>query len=100
MIRHVVLFALAAEDPTQKQRIAQEMKERMEPLASAIPGVRRLEVGFDMGRVPGHWDVVLVSEHESDAALEAYQVHPRHLEVLDFVNSVVRQKACVDHVLD
>jgi Stress responsive A/B Barrel Domain len=100
MIRHVVLFALTAEDPAEKQRVAEEMRARMLPLASTVPGVLRMDVGFDLGLVPGHWDVVLVSEHESNAALEAYQVHPQHREVLDFVAGVVREKACVDHPLD
>jgi quinol monooxygenase YgiN len=95
-----VLFALAAEDPEQKRRDAEEMRARMAPLAAQIPGVLSMEVGFDLGRVPGHWDVVLVSEHESNAALEAYQADPRHREVIEFVNSVVRAKACVDHDLD
>jgi Stress responsive A/B Barrel Domain len=100
VIRHVVLFALAAEDQEQKRRDAEEMRARMAPLATLIPGVLSMEIGVDLGRVPGHWDVVLVSEHESNAALEAYQADSRHREVIGFVDSVVRAKACVDHVLD
>lgn len=99
VIRHVVAFRLAAEDPAQKRRDARAMKARLEPLAAVIPGVHELQVGFDIGRVSGHWDVVLVSEHESNAALEAYQTHPKHLEAVEFVNSVVRERACVDYEL-
>jgi hypothetical protein len=97
VIRHVVAFLLAAEDAAQKRLDAQEMKARLEPLATVIPGVHRLDVGFDIGRVSGHWDVVLISEHESNAALEAYQTHAQHAEVVEFVNSVVRERACVDY---
>ena len=99
MIRHVVLFALAAEDPEQKRKDAEAMRERMEALAPVIPGVLSLQVGVDLGLVAGHWDVGLVSEHESQAALEAYQRHPQHVEVLEFVSTVVAQKACVDYAL-
>jgi hypothetical protein len=100
VIRHVVLFTLATEDAAEKLRHAEEMKRRLEPLAAEIPGVLGLEVAFDLGRVPGHWDVVLVSEHESEAALESYQAHPRHREAVAFVDSVVGRKACVDYVLE
>jgi hypothetical protein len=92
-----VAFELAAEDPERKRRDAEAVKERLEALASVIPGVQRLDVDFDLGKVPGHWDVVLVSEHDSNEALEAYQVDPRHVEVVRFVSSVVRQRAVVDH---
>jgi hypothetical protein len=92
-----VAFELAAEDPYQKSRDAEAVKERLEALASVIPGVQRVDVDFDLGKVQGHWDVVLVSEHDSSEALEAYQVHPEHVEAARFVSSVVRQRACVDH---
>jgi hypothetical protein len=99
VIRHIVVFTLSADDPAQKREDARAMKQRLETLASVIPGVRRLEVGADLGLVPGHWDVVLVSEHDSNAALEAYQVHPEHVAAAEFVRSVVRDKACVDYEL-
>lgn len=97
MIRHVVVFTLSAEDEAQKRKDAEAMKERLEGLVSVVPDVRSLDVGFDLGLVPGHWDVILVSEHDSNAALEAYQVHPEHVAAAEFVGTVVRDKACVDY---
>jgi hypothetical protein len=97
VIRHVVVFALRADDQAQKRTDARAMKQRLEALSSVVPGVRSLQVGIDLGRVSGHWDVVLVSDHDSVAALEAYQVHPDHVAAAEFVSSVVADKACVDY---
>ena len=97
MIRHVVAFTLSADDPSQRRQDATAMKQRLEALASVVPAVRSLEVGVDLGRVSGHWDVVLVSEHDSVAALGADQVHPEHVAAAEFVASVVRDKVCVDY---
>ena len=51
----------------------------------------------ERGVVEGHWDVVLVSEHDDNEALEAYQAHPAHLEAAGFIRSVTNDRATVDH---
>jgi quinol monooxygenase YgiN len=67
-------------------------------LVGVVPHVDRLEVGFDLGSVRSHWDVVLVSEHASEAELEAYQVHPRHQAAVAAINPLVASRAIVDYV--
>jgi len=47
--------------------------------------------------VGGHWDVVLVSEHDSNDDLEAYQAHPAHREAAAWVSTVVNDRATVDY---
>ena len=46
-----------------------------------MPGLLRLEIGVDSSGVDYACDVVLYSEFESQAALNAYAVHPEHLRV-------------------
>jgi hypothetical protein len=41
--------------------------------------------------------VVLVTKHESRAALEAYQVHPEHAAVAEFIGKVRADRAVVDY---
>jgi len=96
MIRHIVAFKLAASDPDQQATDAAGIASHLEPLASVIPGVLALEVRNDLGIVPGHWEVVLISDHESVEALESYQSHPAHVEAAGWVSTVVSGRAVVD----
>ena len=88
MIRHIVLFRLAAEDDTQRREDAAEIASRLEALHSQIAGIESIRVD---------WDLALVSEHEDNAALEAYQVHPLHKEAAAFIASVISDRAVVDY---
>jgi len=97
MIRHIVLFRLAAEDDAQRREDAAEIASRLEALHAQIAGIESIRVDRDLGLVEGHWDVALVSEHDDNAALEAYQVHPAHKEAAAFVASVVSDRAVVDY---
>lgn len=46
-----------------------------------IPGLLRLEIGEDTSRVDYACDVVLYTEFDSQASLDAYATHPAHLRV-------------------
>ncbi len=99
MIRHIVLFTLAADDETQRRDDAHGIAERLEALETQIPGIQSIRVDRDLGLVAGHWDVALVSEHDDNAALEAYQVHPAHKEAAAWIGTVVSDRAVVDYSL-
>lgn len=97
MIRHIVMFRLAADDDAQRRDDAHGIAERLESLQTQIPGIQSIRVDRDLGLVDGHWDVVLVSEHDDNAALEAYQVHPAHKEAAAWIGTVVSDRAVVDY---
>ena len=99
MIRHIVLFRLAADDDTQRRDDAHGIAERLEALETEIAGIESIRVDRDLGLVSGHWDVALVSEHHDNAALEAYQVHPAHVEVATWIGTVISDRAVVDYSL-
>jgi len=99
MIRHIVLFRLAADDDVQRRDDAHGIAERLEALETEIAGIQSIRVDRDLGLVDGHWDVALVSEHDDNAALEAYQVHPAHLEVATWIGTVISDRAVVDYSL-
>lgn len=96
MIRHIVTWRLAAEDAQQRQEDAQGIKDRLEALRGVVPA-ERIEVGIDLGQTEGNWHVVLVSDFATAEDLASYQEHPRHLEVVEFVRSVVSARGCVDY---
>jgi len=95
VIRHLVLWKLAADADQDKQLIIAELEERFAPLAD-LDGVERLEIRADIGETDGNWDVVLDGDYRDTAALDAYQVHPAHVEVVGYVRSVVTARACID----
>lgn len=96
MIRHLVLWQLAAETPAEKARVVTELAERFGALVPLIDGTERLDIRADLGTIAGNWDVVLDADYRDAAALDAYQVHPAHLEVAAFVRSVVTARVCID----
>jgi len=59
----------------------ERVKAAFEALRGQIPGLLHLEIGVDRSGVDYACDVVLYSEFESQAALDAYAVHPEHLRV-------------------
>jgi Stress responsive A/B Barrel Domain len=95
VIRHVVVFKLAADSPADRARDAAEIRRRLEALVGLVPGVRDLEARSDLG-IEGHWDVVLVTHHDTRDDLAAYGGDPRHREVVEYCDTVVAAKAVVD----
>ena len=96
MIRHLVLWNLAADADDDKQLLVAELEQRFAAL-EVLDGVERLEIRADIGETDGNWDVVLVGDYRDTAALDAYQGHPAHQEVAAYVRSVVTARACIDY---
>jgi diguanylate cyclase (GGDEF)-like protein/PAS domain S-box-containing protein len=98
MIRHIVLWRLA--DIARGQRRddnAREVKRLLEGLRGRIPGLLRLEVGFNVVPSADAADIALDSEFESQEALDAYQSHPLHQAVMPFVRDVRTERRSVDY---
>lgn len=81
MIRHIVMWKLAGDTPESKRRNVDRLKQSFHSLQGRIPGLMHLEIGVDSSGVDYACDVVLYSEFESQAALDAYATHPEHLRV-------------------
>lgn len=97
MIKHLVFWKLKDSAlGNDKSTNLKLVKEKLEALRG-LPGLLELEVGLDYVHGPASADVVLYSVFESQEALDAYQVHPRHVEVRDFIVSVVSGRQVVDY---
>ncbi len=81
MIKHIVMWNLRGETEPAKAAAVATLKRSFESLRGRIPGLLHLEIGVDSSRIDYACDVVLYSEFESQAALDAYAVHPEHLRV-------------------
>jgi hypothetical protein len=100
MLKHVVMWKLKnfAEGRSRPENAAL-IAEMLEALPAKIPEIKTLQVGFDVVRGDGSFDVVLIVEFDDLAALERYQRHPDHVKVADFVSKVRDVKAAVDFEL-
>lgn len=96
MIRHIVSWKLAAEDADVRAEQAAEVARRLNALDGVVPQLRSISAGANVAYPDTNWDVTLVADFDSIAALEEYQVHPAHEEVVAYVRSVVAARAAVD----
>lgn len=97
MIRHVVMFNLSAAADSERAADISGMQERLSALVGVVPGLQSMTVKPDLGLLEDHWDVVLISDHDDNEALEAYQAHPAHQEAGAYIRSVTTSdRATVD----
>jgi heme-degrading monooxygenase HmoA len=81
----------------QKRENARTIKAELEALRAVIPGIISLEVLIDT--LPtGDCDIVLNSLFASEEALAAYQVHPEHVRVSQYVSTVLQNRTCADYL--
>jgi hypothetical protein len=93
MLRHVVFFKLA--NPTPE--ILQETKAVLLGMKGKIPELLDIEVGIDIVRSERSYDVALTTTFDSLDAMNAYQVHPVHVEVGKYIAGVRQSAVAVDY---
>ncbi|MFM0336615.1 Dabb family protein [Paraburkholderia fungorum] len=98
MIRHIVMWKLkeTAEGATRAENCL-KLKEKLEGCRDIVPGILHLEVGIAQPGLESSYDVVLVSDFADKAALDAYQVHPKHEALKGFVGAVREARQSVDY---
>ncbi len=98
MIKHIVMWRLKEfANGVNKEENARKLKSHLESLKSKIKEIKRIEVGINIKSSDAASDVVLYSEFDSMDDLEAYQRHPEHMKVVDFVNKVRLERRVVDY---
>lgn len=98
MIKHIVMWTLKdTAEGADRAANARKMKELLEALPGLIPFVKKLEVGIEVFAASPACDVILYSEFDTRADLDAYQVHPEHQKVVAFVKQVVASRSMVDY---
>ena len=81
MIKHIVMWNIRGDTPAAKARGIAQVQGSFASLRGRIPGLLHIEVGIDTSAADYACDVVLYSEFEDQAALDAYVSHPEHLRV-------------------
>jgi hypothetical protein len=93
MITHVVLFKLK----NSSQSSIEKARDVLLGMRGKIPLLRILEVGMDVLHSERSFDIALITKFDSMEDLKAYQVHPIHLEVAKYINSVKETSVAVDY---
>ncbi|KRH99264.1 stress responsive protein [Curvibacter sp. PAE-UM] len=92
------MWNVRGDTPAEKAQGIARLQRSFESLRGRIPGLLHLEIGVDSSRIDYACDVVLYSEFESQAALDAYGSHPEHLRVKNEVADLRIARHQVDYV--
>jgi len=93
MLTHIVIWKYRADVP---QATRDEHVAKLRALVGVIPEIVSLVVGFDELHLARSYDTGLVAVFRDRAGLDAYTVHPQHVEVADLGRSIAEHVASVD----
>ena len=96
MVKHIVMFDFKNEN---KKENLEKAKNMLEALLESIPSLKAMEVGINFSQEERAMDLSLYSTFEDKAGLEAYAIHPAHLEVVTFIKSVATASKVSDYTV-
>ena len=91
MVKHIVLYTL--KEGVEKKEAVALIESVLVPLVGKIPGLLHMEVKLAFNGM----DYALYSEFESREALEAYAVHPLHLEAKEHFHHLRATRVAADY---
>lgn len=95
MLTHIVIWKYKPEATTEQR---EWHRARLKDLRAAIREIITLHVGADMLFLPRSYDTGLVATFKDQAALEIYDKHPLHQEVVAIGREIAEHVASVDFV--
>ena len=81
MLQHYVFIKY---QPDTTDAHIQAFSEKMLALQHSIEEIQHVEIGIDELHDERSWDLMLIMQFESMAALRAYQIHPEHIAAIEF----------------
>ena len=96
MVKHIVM--LDFKDENKKENL-EKVKAMLEALMESVPTLKSMEVGINFSEEDRAMDLSLYSEFEDKAGLEAYAIHPAHLEVVAFIKTVATASKVSDYTV-
>ena len=98
MIKHIVMWKLKDfAEGADRATNALTMKHKLDACAALVPGTLTFEVVLAQPGLEATYDIVLYSEFDSKAALDAYSEHPTHAAVKPFIGAVRESRQCMDY---
>jgi hypothetical protein len=93
VLTHIVLLKLRDAGPENKAKV----RAVLAGMAGKIPQLRHLEVGVNIIHSDRSYDLAVVARFNSVEDLQAYQNHPHHVEVLNYLQDVRLEAVVVDY---
>ena len=93
MLTHIVLFKFKPETTDEETA---RLEAGLKGLPALIGDIREFRVGRDVIRSERSYDLGLVSAFDDLAALQRYQVHPAHQQVVTLVKAFCAGVVAVD----
>ncbi len=98
MIKHIVMFKLKEADGKTEYENALEAQKRFDNVIAEVKELKKGEVVINSKDAPeSNYTIALICEFDDIAALNAYQVHPVHVEFGKFIGTVKTDRACIDY---
>lgn len=101
MVKHIILWTLNPElSEAEKMNVKREIKHGLEALKGAVPGLVDVNVTIDGLLASSNCDLMLDCTLESEEALKAYAVNPKHVAVAESkIKPFTVQRVCLDFEL-
>jgi quinol monooxygenase YgiN len=99
IIKHIVMWNVRGASREEHRANIERLRQEFESLRGRIPGLLHLEVGVDHSGIDYACDVLLYSEFDSQAALDAYASHPEHLRVKQALGDLRTARHQVDYAV-
>ena len=91
MVKHIVLYTL--KEGVEKKEAVALIESVLVPLVGKIPGLKHMEIKLAFNGM----DYALYSEFDSREDLEAYAVHPLHLEAKSHFHHLLATRVAADY---
>ena len=98
MIKHSVMFKLMDAEGRTEYENAVEAQKRFENVIANVPQLKKGEIVINSKDAPqDNYTISLLCDFENIDDLNAYQVHPAHVEFGKFIGTVKTARACIDY---
>ena len=98
MIKHIVMFKLKDADGRSEYENAVEAQKRFDNVIANVKELKKGEVVINSKDAPeSNYTISLLCDFETIADLNAYQVHPAHVNFAKFLGTVKTDRACIDY---
>ncbi len=98
MLKHIVVWTLKDSfSDEEKHSIKIRIKASAEALVHSINECKGAEVITDLLET-SNADILMISSFENPQDLEAYRIHPKHQEVLDFIKPLLASRVAADYL--
>ena|ERR1041385_4325182 len=93
MLTHIVMWKYRA---AVSEETRQDHRRQLGALGNIVPGIESFAVGADFLHTPRSYDTGLAAVFRDRSVLDDYNVHPEHVKVVEFGNTIIETMAKVD----